>query len=65
MIEIKTSGEIFEDVFMEDTLANKNKLWVSKDSLIKELKIIDKKLTDNHLSKFIEELEKKDELRKG
>jgi predicted lysophospholipase L1 biosynthesis ABC-type transport system permease subunit len=34
MIEKKTSSEIFEDVFMEDTLDNKNKEWVSKDSLL-------------------------------
>ena len=33
-IEHKTSGEIFEDVFNNDTLDNKNKLWISKDSLI-------------------------------
>ena len=33
-LEIKTSGEIFEDVFIDDTLNNKNKQWISKESLI-------------------------------
>ena len=36
-LEHKTSGEIFEDVFMKDTLDNKNKLWISNNSLIKRL----------------------------
>jgi hypothetical protein len=37
-LEQKTSGEIFEDVFNDNSLDNKNKLWISKDSLIKWVK---------------------------
>ena len=43
-IEQKTSGVIFEDVFNNDTLDNKSKLWISKDSYDKEREIIIDKL---------------------
>jgi hypothetical protein len=33
-LEQKTSGEIFEDVFNDNSLDNKNKLWTSNKSLI-------------------------------
>jgi uncharacterized iron-regulated protein len=36
-LEQKTSGEIFEDVFNDNSLDNKNKLWISKDSLYPEI----------------------------
>jgi hypothetical protein len=60
-VEQKTSGEIFEDVFMEDTLDNKNKLWISKDSLIERLNIIlyKDKDWDLYINSFIKELENK------
>jgi hypothetical protein len=43
-IEQKTSGEIFEDVFNDCSLNNKNKLWISKESL---MKIVNRYIREN------------------
>ena len=80
-LEQKTSGEIFEDVFNDNSLDNKNKLWTSNEVYDKEKEFILNKLKDfnrscvlNRYSEFeiikflgilIQELEKKNELRKG
>jgi len=36
-LEKKTSGEIFEDVFNDNSLDNKNKLWILNTSLYPEI----------------------------